>query len=442
MKHAFSAAPPPLGGLRQRASIGPAVKSLVQHAIPRQRNSRSSATLGPVCEAGGARADAAGQQATGGSEASSSRKVRAARNFYSGSPLERAAHLRTDREWARRAFRSERTRVLPMWGEAVAVLGPSASERAAEPILLPGGSEALRGVDPLAEDASVFFLGIERRSGEPLLAVDFQAAGLPPPFPPPEPRASRDPDHVALKEEREARFAGLRSVGPMLADDDDAAALAYATGIVAWARRSRHCSRCGAPAAMKELGFMRQCTDAACGAKEFPRTDPAVIMLVTSGEYCLLGRKAAWAPQRYSTLAGFMEPGETFEEAVARETLEEAGVRVCPSTVRYHSSQPWPFPASLMVGFYAEVPFEGRDALRTEVDEEEMEDVRWFHRRWLLSRVLPDRFPPDSDPEADGEWAGDHPDLDRFAIPGRASLARRLILDWLLPGDRDREAHP
>jgi NAD+ diphosphatase len=148
---------------------------------------------------------------------------------------------------------------------------------------------------------------------------------------------------------------------------------------------------------------MRRCTNAACNTMHFPRTDPAVIMLVTRGESVLLGRNRNFPlPGMYSTLAGFVEPGESLEDAVAREVREETGIEV--GAVHYHSSQPWPFPANIMLGFVAE-------ARTTEItiDYGELEDARWFTRDWLLS----------------------HADDDNFRMPRLDSIARRLIEDWL-----------
>ena len=130
---------------------------------------------------------------------------------------------------------------------------------------------------------------------------------------------------------------------------------------------------------------MRRCTNPDCNAMHFPRTDPAVIMLVTHGERALLGRSKNFVPGMYSTLAGFVEPGESLEDAVAREVREETGIEV--GAVHYHSSQPWPFPANIMLGFHAE-------ALTSEitVDYGELEDARWYERDWLLSHVDDDNF--------------------------------------------------
>ena len=178
--------------------------------------------------------------------------------------------------------------------------------------------------------------------------------------------------------------------------------LALARAILFWHARHRFCGLCGSPTRSEEAGHVRRCTDPACNTMHFPRTDPAVIMLVTQGEQALMGRSRHFPPGMYSTLAGFVEPGESLEEAVAREVREESGIEV--GAVDYHSSQPWPFPANIMLGFHAQ-------ALTTEitVDFGELEDARWVERGWLIAHV----------------------DGDDFRLPRRDLIARRLIEDWL-----------
>ena len=161
-------------------------------------------------------------------------------------------------------------------------------------------------------------------------------------------------------------------------------ALGQAKSLMYWHSRHRFCSNCGAPSHAASAGWRRQCT--ACQAQHFPRTDPVAIMLVTHGELCLLGRSARFAPGLYSCLAGFIEGGETFEDAVRREVSEEAGIAV--GRVDYFATQPWPFPSSLMIAGVAE-------ALDTEltIDRTELEDARWFDReevRSMLRRNHPD----------------------------------------------------
>ncbi len=167
-------------------------------------------------------------------------------------------------------------------------------------------------------------------------------------------------------------------------DQADLAALAQARSYLHWHAANRFCGRCGTELTMKGGGTSRVCPS--CGAEIFPRVDPVVIMLAIDGERCLLGRQARFAPGMYSALAGFLEPGETIEEAVRREVMEESGIRV--GRVAYHSSQPWPFPHSLMIGCHAE-------ALSSEVDRdaEELEDCRWFEReevRQMLAGTHPE----------------------------------------------------
>lgn len=160
--------------------------------------------------------------------------------------------------------------------------------------------------------------------------------------------------------------------------------LAQARSLLQWHATHRFCARCGGATAPGAAGGRRDCS--ACGAQHFPRTDPVAIMLVSRGDLCLLGRQRHFAPGMYSALAGFISPGETIEDAVRREVLEEAGVAV--GAVRYMASQPWPFPSSLMIGCLGEAL--GDDLT---VDHEELEDARWFTRdeaRLMLARTHPD----------------------------------------------------
>jgi NAD+ diphosphatase len=174
-----------------------------------------------------------------------------------------------------------------------------------------------------------------------------------------------------------ARFEELRPLAPLL-EQAEASLLAYARAMSFWRARHRFCGVCGARNLPTRAGHVMHCTNDACGADVFPRIDPAIIVLVTDGERALLGRQASWAPGRYSTIAGFVEPGESLEDAVARETLEETGVVVLES--RYHSSQPWPFPSSLMLGFMASAA-PGSAASGSA----ELEDARWFSREQIAT---------------------------------------------------------
>ncbi len=201
------------------------------------------------------------------------------------------------------------------------------------------------------------------------------------------------------------RSRSLREAGALLSQEDGAL-LAYAQALISWHRRHGFCGVCGTPTEVREAGHVRACPN--CGAQHHPRTDPVVIMLVSDGERVLLGRQPSWPERRYSALAGFVEPGESLEEAVAREVREEALVEV--DRVEYHASQPWPFPASLMLGFRA------RYAGGTpEVGDGELADVRWFERGELVDAV-----------EGTGE----------LVLPPPVAIARRLIDAWLYDTQR------
>ena len=192
--------------------------------------------------------------------------------------------------------------------------------------------------------------------------------------------------------------------------------VAYVAALLNWHRRHGFCAACGARSEIAEGGLTRRCPR--CGTSHHPRTDPVVIMLVTDGHRLLLGRAPSWPPRRFSALAGFVEPGESLEEAVVREVLEESGVRAGPP--RYVASQPWPFPSSLMLGFIA--PWvEGEPSPQ----EDEIQAVRWFGRDEVAAAAADD---------VDG-WGGGpdpaDPDATALLLPPRLAIARRLIEHWL-----------
>jgi NAD+ diphosphatase len=191
-------------------------------------------------------------------------------------------------------------------------------------------------------------------------------------------------------------FQELRPLAPQL-DAEEAGLLAYARALSVWRARQRFCGVCGGPTRSARAGHSLVCADPECAEEYFPRLDPAIIVLVTDGERALLGRQAGWPAGRYSTLAGFVEPGESLEDAVRREVMEESGVQVL--SARYDSSQPWPFPASLMVGFQA-LGAPGPVRLGRE-----LEDARWFPREALRGTEI--------------------------QLPPPHSISRRLIEAWL-----------
>ena len=197
-------------------------------------------------------------------------------------------------------------------------------------------------------------------------------------------------------------LVGVRDIAPALAQDEGGL-LAYAAALLNWHRKHGFCSVCGAESEIREAGLLRVCP--ACGAEHHPRTDPVVIMLVVDEERdrVLLGRQPAWPEGRYSALAGFVEPGESLEDAVAREVLEESGVEV--TGARYVSSQPWPFPSSLMLGF--EALYVGGEAVAA---DGELQDARWFTR---------------------GELVDARAERGPLRLPPPLAIARRLIEGWL-----------
>jgi NAD+ diphosphatase len=280
-------------------------------------------------------------------------------NAFSGSPVDRAGTRRIDPEWVaeRVADPSSRTLLVTTGGVVVQ------DERLAR-VPFDGG-------DPI-------LLGLEG-DGRTLFALDL-GDGEPP---------------------AGTAAVGLRDAAALLSHGEGGL-VAQATGLVNWHRRHPRCSVCGAATEIAEGGYVRRCP--VCAAVHHPRTDPVVIMLVVDGKRALLGRQARWPPGRYSALAGFVEPGESLEEAVAREVREEAGVEV--RAPRYFGSQPWPFPSSLMLGFVAEYAG-GEPATR----DHELEDVRWFSRE-----------------ELDAIRAGR---LDGFHMPPPIAIARQLIDGWL-----------
>jgi NAD+ diphosphatase len=206
---------------------------------------------------------------------------------------------------------------------------------------------------------------------------------------------------VFAVEAPEADVMGLRAAAAVL-PADDAGLAAHAAALLNWHRRHGHCANCGAATTVAEGGIVRNCPS--CGAQHHPRTDPVVIMLVVDHDRVLLGRQPTWPAGRYSALAGFVEPGESLEEAVAREVREEAGVEIGPP--EYIASQPWPFPSSLMLGFIA--PWQAGEPHRI---DDELEDVRWFERAEVVAAVE----------EREGA----------LGVPPRFAIARRLLEHWV-----------
>jgi NAD+ diphosphatase len=319
-------------------------------------------------------------------------------NYYAHPGFERAGLRRRETEWIRARLLDRDSLFVPVWRThnlVVEIEGgePQAAVLGLEAISALLGSLAQADVEERLGCGELVFLGvIDER---PHFALDLSGHE--------EPLAALRSPALAAAGIAEAgvRFADLRQLAGRLAREEGSL-LALARAMIFWHSRHRFCGMCGAPTRSEEAGHMRRCTDDSCKAMHFPRTDPAVIMLVTDGERALLGRNKNFVAGMYSTLAGFVEPGESLEDAVAREVREETAIEV--GAVHYHSSQPWPFPANIMLGFHAE-------ATSTEitVDYGELEDARWFERDWLRR----------------------HADDDTFRLPRRDSIARRLIGDWL-----------
>ena len=297
-----------------------------------------------------------------------SRPVRTVASVTTGElgqlPLARATHhrvapLRADEGWLARAWADPATRVLVVTDGQVPVDGT-------------GEALAFRAPTEVAADERLL-LGIV--AGRAYFAVPGEQA----------------PDG--------SRSAGVREIAPLV-NDPDAGLLVHAVALTNWHLAHPYCARCGAPTEVAQAGQCRRCT--ACDAVHFPRSDPAVIMLVTDrDERCLLGHQATWPQERFSALAGFVEPGETPERAVVREVAEEVGVEV--GNLRYAGAQPWPFPSSLMLGYFAQ-------ALSTDiaVDGVEITEAAWFSRAELRAAV----------------------EAGRVRLPGAVSIARSLVERW------------
>lgn len=283
---------------------------------------------------------------------------------YASPELDRAAHRRKDEPWlaARRA--DPGTRIVFLARLQIAVTGPEEAPSLHAPSL--GEFTAM-----LPEES--VFLG--EKDGAAWFAVDLGEGDLP-----------------------AGRPVELRAVSALL-PAGEASTLAYARGLAHWHQGHRFCGACGQPTRAAQGGHVRRCQG--CGRDSFPRTDPAVIVLVTEGERCLLARSPRFPAGMYSTLAGFVEPGESLEQTLVREVLEETGIEI--EAVTYRGSQPWPFPQSLMLGFRAMA----RTTALT-LDPEEIEDARWLAREELRD---PLRCP--------------------VRLPNQDSIARALIEEWL-----------
>ncbi len=295
-------------------------------------------------------------------------------NFFTARSLHRHSIRRRDTAWVSERLKSPLARLIPVW-ESRNLFSNGA---AVQPVLV----SAIESQGLLAAAESITFLGeVDQKP--------FFAVGLP-----------REKDTLAEELSRLGDFKDLKAMAPLL-EHEAGALLSHARAMVDWHRSTRFCGGCGHPTEIADAGYRRVCTNRECGRQHFPRTDPAIIVLVIRDGFCLMGRQRVWPEGFYSTIAGFVEPGESLEEAVAREVAEETSIRV--KEVLYHSSQPWPFPGSIMLGFMAAA---GSTAIA--LSDQELEDARWFTReeivRGLRSRDL--------------------------RLPTIVSIAYRLIEDW------------
>jgi NAD+ diphosphatase len=282
-------------------------------------------------------------------------------NVFAGAFVDRSGERRKDPDWLAEALSHPDTRFVPVWGDRCLIGG--VPQRAV--LLQRSMVEEYLGND-------VIFLGLFRQ--QPAFAVAISP--------------DLEVPYSDIGEFRDLRFLGT-ALPP-----DEANLAAHARALVLWHGATLYCGKCGSASVPEAGGNSRRCCNPDCKQSIFPRTDPAIIVLVRQGDRCLLGRQASWPEGRYSTIAGFVEPGESLEDAVRREVYEETNIRV--GDVHYHSSQPWPFPSSLMLGFVAEATSDD-----VHLNDGELEDARWFSRDELKS----------------GE----------VGLPFRISIARRLV---------------
>ena len=299
--------------------------------------------------------------------------TRSRRNRFTSVRLDRLVQYRDDAEWVARTLNSEAARFVPMWRSRSLIEVSDSGQLAV--YLKPGELDDLSSIQPptlLGTDGKRYFfaVSINDRQREAVLQLRPEASFL---------------DLRRASVDMDAKHAGV---------------LAYAKALHYWQHRHHFCGVCGHPNRLQSAGHKLVCSNEECARQSFPRIDPAIIVLVTHGNACLLGRNASWPPKRFSTLAGFVEPGESLEDAVVREVYEESHVRL--REIHYVSSQPWPFPASSMCGFYAEA--ESRDCLASD----ELEELRWFTVDELTAAVR-DRS---------------------VLLSAPVSIAFRLLADW------------
>ncbi|MEA1938278.1 MAG: NAD(+) diphosphatase, partial [Pseudomonadota bacterium] len=274
-------------------------------------------------------------------------------NYYASVPLDRAFEQRRDSQWLEDRLQAPESRLVPVYRSLNYVTRDSEEPRA---VMIPAAEPWWRGRGKV----EIALLGVANDIA--VFAGDFSEID--------------HPDKVPQLVERGA-FADLRMIGALL-PHNESGLLAYARGLMSWHRRHRHCGVCGHATKNADGGHMRVCNSERCRATFAPRSDPGVVILLQDPERCMLARSPKLPAGVYAPLSGMPEPGESLEDAVIRIVAEETGAKA--KEIHYHSSQPWPFPNALMVGFYVQVQSSG---LR--INPNRLEDARWFDREWLLS---------------------------------------------------------
>ena len=318
---------------------------------------------------------------------------------FAGTKLNRLSEKRADTDWLSAQQNLKQTKILLVWRDLTLV---STDAQSPGPAVLPVTDDRAKNIFPHSNQT--VFLGQDQNIEKSYISwfgVDVSHLN--------EKKALQHFAHA------DAQFMDLRDVAShftALSPPEIMARAAYARGMMHWHRHHQFCGTCGHATVSDQGGHVRCCENPDCEKSHFPRTDPAVIMLVesihpeTGDAVCLLGRSPAWVEGQYSTLAGFVEPGESLAEAVAREVLEEVGIVV--DSVDYSGAQPWPFPGSLMLGFIAQAKYQ-----TITIDEHEIADARWFTT---------------DDIKGFSQWGDDQPS--KFKLPRPISISRTLIDDW------------
>ncbi len=299
-------------------------------------------------------------------------------NFFNSNKLNRQSNFRSDEKRLNALLNSPESYFIPVWESKNLFLDNGKTE----PIFLRKSqlsSEDISSSSLLGEFEGKFYFAINIENSPSLQKI------------------------LQLGE-----FKDLRKMAPLL-PQEDAALLSYSKAILHWQKNNKFCGKCGSISSIKDAGHKIVCSNPKCNSEYFPRTDPAIIVLVHKGDKCLLGRQAVWQKHQYATIAGFVEPGETLEQAVAREVKEETGIDL--KEICYHSSQPWPFPGSIMIGYLASAA-----STKITLIDEELEDAQWFSRDEIEEKL----------------YNG------TLKLSPKVSISFKLIEDWFDGEDKDR----